>query len=86
MRVLTKATCILSTTALMTCAIGSGVLANEELQKLSSDPKNWAMPTGDYANTRYSKLTRSPQETSRTCRSSGRSRPACCAATKAARW
>ena len=21
-----------------------------------SDPKNWAIPTGDYANTRYSKL------------------------------
>ena len=31
-------------------------LANEELMKLSADPKNWAMPTGDYANTRYSKL------------------------------
>nr|WP_202367423.1 methanol/ethanol family PQQ-dependent dehydrogenase [Mesorhizobium sp. L-2-11] len=30
--------------------------ANEELMKMSSDPKNWAMPTGDYANTRYSKL------------------------------
>jgi glucose dehydrogenase len=56
MRVLTKATYILSTTALLTCAIASGVLANEELQKLSSDPKNWAIPTGDYANTRYSKL------------------------------
>ena len=26
------------------------------LQKLASDAKNWAMPTGDYANTRYSKL------------------------------
>src|SRR5689334_21092777 len=56
MRVLTKATYILSTTALLTCAVASGVLANEELQKLSSDPKNWAIPTGDYANTRYSKL------------------------------
>src|SRR3954454_16914064 len=56
MRVLTKVTYILSTTALLTCAIASGVLANEELQKLSSDPKNWAIPTGDYANTRYSKL------------------------------
>ena len=31
-------------------------LANEELTKLARDAKNWAMPTGDYANTRYSKL------------------------------
>ncbi|WP_436798693.1 methanol/ethanol family PQQ-dependent dehydrogenase [Mesorhizobium escarrei] len=30
--------------------------ANEELMKMASDAKNWAMPTGDYANTRYSKL------------------------------
>ena len=30
--------------------------ANDEVMKLSEDPANWAMPTGDYANTRYSKL------------------------------
>ncbi|TIX46386.1 MAG: PQQ-dependent dehydrogenase, methanol/ethanol family [Mesorhizobium sp.] len=30
--------------------------ANEDLAKLASDAKNWAMQTGDYANTRYSKL------------------------------
>lgn len=30
--------------------------ANEELLQLSQDPANWAMPTGDYANTRFSKL------------------------------
>ena len=46
----------LSTAALLTCATAYGASANEELQKLASDPKNWAMPTGDYANTRYSKL------------------------------
>jgi lanthanide-dependent methanol dehydrogenase len=34
----------------------SGALANEELQKLELDPGQWAIPTGDYANTRYSKL------------------------------
>jgi PQQ-dependent dehydrogenase (methanol/ethanol family) len=56
MRVLTKATYILSTAALLTCAAAYGVSANEDLQKLASDPKNWAMPTGDYANTRYSTL------------------------------
>ncbi|MCP4487418.1 MAG: methanol/ethanol family PQQ-dependent dehydrogenase [Gammaproteobacteria bacterium] len=30
--------------------------ANDEVTKLASNPDNWAMPTGDYANTRYSKL------------------------------
>ena len=30
--------------------------ANEELAKIASDSKNWAMQTGDYANTRFSKL------------------------------
>src|SRR5438552_5840512 len=30
--------------------------ANDELIKLSKDPNQWAMPAGDYANTRYSQL------------------------------
>ena len=30
--------------------------ANEMLMKMSQDPKQWVMPTGDYANTRYSEL------------------------------
>src|ERR1700680_5347504 len=30
--------------------------ANDELSKMSQNPKEWVMPTGDYANTRYSKL------------------------------
>src|SRR5437870_3666624 len=30
--------------------------ANDEVNKMSQDPKGWVMPTGDYANTRYSKL------------------------------
>ena len=30
--------------------------ANDEVSILASNPANWAMPTGDYANTRYSKL------------------------------
>ena len=30
--------------------------ANEELIKMSADPKQYVMPTGDYANTRYSQL------------------------------
>ena len=56
MRALRKATILLSATALLTCAAAVGASANEDLQKLASDPKNWAMPTGDYANTRYSQL------------------------------
>jgi PQQ-dependent dehydrogenase (methanol/ethanol family) len=30
--------------------------ANDEVQKLIQDPNQWAIQTGDYANTRYSKL------------------------------
>lgn len=30
--------------------------ANDELIRLSQDPRQWVMPTGDYANQRYSKL------------------------------
>lgn len=33
-----------------------GALANDELIKMTQNPKDWVMPTGDYANTRYSKL------------------------------
>jgi PQQ-dependent dehydrogenase (methanol/ethanol family) len=33
-----------------------GAYANDELIKLSQNPKEWALPTGDYANQRYSKL------------------------------
>src|SRR5690242_3372451 len=34
----------------------SGVLANEELIKMEKNPNEWVMPTGDYANHRYSEL------------------------------
>ncbi len=30
--------------------------ANDELTKLSADPNQWVMPTGNFANTRYSEL------------------------------
>ena len=33
-----------------------GAWANDELIKMSQNPKDWVMPAGDYANTRYSKL------------------------------
>jgi lanthanide-dependent methanol dehydrogenase len=37
-------------------ALPFSALANDELIKLSTDPNQWVMPAGDYANTRYSKL------------------------------
>ncbi|GGF01657.1 methanol dehydrogenase [Aliidongia dinghuensis] len=37
-------------------AFAGPALANEELQKLEQDPNQWVMPTGDYANHRYSSL------------------------------
>lgn len=33
-----------------------GASANDELNRLSQNPKDWVMPAGDYANSRYSKL------------------------------
>lgn len=48
---------------LMSCVGGFALLANgaafanEELIQLSKDPKQWVMPTGDYFNQRYSKLS-----------------------------
>ncbi len=41
--------------AMATFAIGVAY-ANEELSKMAQNPKDWVMPAGDYANTRYSKL------------------------------
>ena len=56
MRVFGKTVSIPIAAALITCASAFGVSANDELMGLAADAKNWAMPTGDYANTRYSKL------------------------------
>ncbi len=35
---------------------GAQAMANDELLKLQDDPKQWVMPLGDYASTRYSEL------------------------------
>ena len=59
--------------------------ANDELIKMSQNPKDWVMPTGNYANTRYLSSSRSPPKTSASCRWRGRFRPAFCVATKAGR-
>jgi PQQ-dependent dehydrogenase (methanol/ethanol family) len=52
MRKVLLATYIGSAAAL---AVGSAS-ANDELIKMSQNPKDWVMPAGDYAKTRYSKL------------------------------
>jgi lanthanide-dependent methanol dehydrogenase len=52
MRKVLVASCFAAVTTL-----GAGVaVANEELSKLSDNPKGWVMPPGNYANQRYSML------------------------------
>jgi alcohol dehydrogenase (cytochrome c) len=47
--------CLLAGTAVvLSCG---GAAANDELLKLQKDPNQWVMPTGDYANQRYSTLS-----------------------------
>ncbi len=41
---------------LATAAFSAPVWANDDVAKLSSDPNNWAIQSGDYAGTRYSTL------------------------------
>jgi lanthanide-dependent methanol dehydrogenase len=55
MRLLKNSTCLAYAAALLLSS-AAAVHANDDLMKLTADAKNWAMPTGDYANTRYSKL------------------------------
>jgi PQQ-dependent dehydrogenase (methanol/ethanol family) len=52
MRYLLLTSCIGAAAAL----VASSASGNEQLQKMSQNPKDWVMPTGDYANTRYSEL------------------------------
>ena len=47
---------IIFLTALAVMCIGSTVHANNEVMRMSKDPSQWVMPTGDYFNQRYSKL------------------------------
>jgi PQQ-dependent dehydrogenase (methanol/ethanol family) len=49
---LSAAVCLGAMTAVMSVT----VKANDELIKMSENPKDWVMQTGDYANQRYSKL------------------------------
>ncbi len=43
-------------TSALLMVIASSVSANEEVQKMSQDPNQWVMPTGNYFNQRYSEL------------------------------
>ncbi|MGA7154258.1 MAG: lanthanide-dependent methanol dehydrogenase XoxF5 [Pseudolabrys sp.] len=47
---------LLLTTCIGAALAASSASGNEQLQKMSQNPKDWVMPTGDYANTRYSEL------------------------------
>jgi lanthanide-dependent methanol dehydrogenase len=49
----TLVTTCLSVAAVLTAG---AAYANDELAKLQKDPKQWVMPAGDFANTRYSAL------------------------------
>jgi PQQ-dependent dehydrogenase (methanol/ethanol family) len=52
MRYLLLTSCIGAAAAL----VASSASGNEQLQKMSQNPKEWVMPTGDYSNSRYSQL------------------------------
>ena len=56
--------------------------ANDQLNRLSQNPAEWAMPTGDYANTRFSKLKQITASNVGKLQVAGRTRPACYVATK----
>ena len=62
MRALKQATYIATTTALLSLGSIYTASANEELAKMAENPKDWVMQTGDYANTRYSKLKQITKE------------------------
>src|SRR6476620_11797382 len=46
----------LASALLVSVAMAAPAMANDSVTKLTSDPNNWAMQAGNYANTRYSAL------------------------------
>src|SRR5215472_12228915 len=50
------------TAAALLAVYAGGASANDELIKLSKDPNQWVMPTGNYANWRYSELNQSNKD------------------------
>ena len=59
--------------------------ASDELIRMSQNPKDWVMPTGDYANQRYSKLKQITADNVGSSNWHGRFRLAFCAAMRAVR-
>src|SRR6201991_2144461 len=53
MRYLLPGACFVASAAVL---VAGAANANDELIKMSQNPKEWVMPTGNYANHRYSKL------------------------------
>ncbi|MFK7893204.1 MAG: methanol/ethanol family PQQ-dependent dehydrogenase [Granulosicoccus sp.] len=47
---------LVTATCVTVLAGASSLQANDNVTELAADPANWVMQTGDYANTRYSKL------------------------------
>ncbi|MFG1227853.1 lanthanide-dependent methanol dehydrogenase XoxF5 [Xanthobacter autotrophicus DSM 597] len=47
---------VLTATAAATAFFGAPASANDSVMKLTQDPNQWVLQTGDYANTRHSKL------------------------------
>ena len=47
---------LLATSVSLVALYGSALRADEALDKIAKDPKQWVMQQGDDANTRYSKL------------------------------
>ncbi len=46
----------LTSALLVTAALGTPAMANQDVMKQTSNPDQWAIQTGDYTNQRYSKL------------------------------
>ena len=73
--------------AALAVGIASVASANDGLLTMQENPAEWVMPNGNYSSTRYSTLAQiNKDNVERPARSPGRSPPASCAATKAARW
>ena len=58
-------------------AQGQYARAQNALEGMSKDPKQWVIPAGNYANTRYSELKQINARNAQSCSRSGASRPAC---------
>ncbi|WP_424629839.1 lanthanide-dependent methanol dehydrogenase XoxF5 [Bradyrhizobium sp. SYSU BS000235] len=56
MRKVITATCLASCLGIVAVWTAGAAYANDELIKMQQNPKDWVMPTGNYANHRYSQL------------------------------